>query len=140
MQTKPNWLIALFMFLSACVFSSDLVSQDWPQWLGENRDSMWNETGIVDSFPEDGPQLLWRAEIAGGYAGPAVANGMVYVADYVRAEGDARPNPGKRSELKVEERFNCFDAESGEQVWQHKYPCNYNFILYTQVSISFISI
>ena len=26
-------------------------ADDWPQWRGPNRDSVWNETGIMESFP-----------------------------------------------------------------------------------------
>src|SRR6478735_1615592 len=54
-------------------------ADDWPQWMGPNRDNVWRETGILDKFPPGGPKVVWRVPIAGGYAGPAVANGKVYV-------------------------------------------------------------
>ena len=59
--------------------SASLRGEDWPQWLGPNRDSVWSETGILDTFPDGGPKVLWRTPIKGGYSGPAVANGKVYV-------------------------------------------------------------
>ena len=31
-----------------------LLADDWPQWLGPNRDSVWRERGIVDRFPREG--------------------------------------------------------------------------------------
>src|SRR5580765_5333121 len=52
---------------------------DWPQWLGPQRDAIWMETGILDKFPSDGPPVRWRTKIGAGYAGPAVARGRVYV-------------------------------------------------------------
>src|SRR4051794_32810397 len=52
---------------------------DWPQWLGPNRDDVWRETGIVETFPTGGPKVLWRVPIASGYSGPAVAGGKVFV-------------------------------------------------------------
>ena len=54
-------------------------ADDWPQWMGPKRDNVWREKGILAKFPKDGPKVLWRTPIAGGYAGPAVAYGRVYV-------------------------------------------------------------
>ena len=49
------------------------AADDWPQWMGPQRDDVWRETGILPKFPEGGPKVLWRVPIAGGFAGPAVA-------------------------------------------------------------------
>src|SRR5207244_9259737 len=81
----------------------------WPQWMGPNRDGVWAETGVVERLPADGPKVLWRAPVGGGYSGPAVADGRVYVLDYVKSAGDDKPNPGKRSELQGKERVLCLD-------------------------------
>src|SRR5438309_10965009 len=67
---------------------------DWPQWLGPRRDSVWRETGIVDKFPKGGPKVVWQAPIRAGYSGPAVAGGRVYVMDRVLAEGAKNPGEG----------------------------------------------
>ena len=42
-------------------------ADDWPQWMGPNRDDVWREQGILDKFPKGGPKELWRAKIHGGY-------------------------------------------------------------------------
>ncbi len=57
-------------------------ADDWPQWMGPQRDGVLRETGLLDRFPKDGPKVLWRSKLAWGYAGPAVADGLVYVLDY----------------------------------------------------------
>ena len=31
-------------------------ADDWPQWLGPTRNSVWHETGILAKFPEGGPK------------------------------------------------------------------------------------
>ena len=62
-------------------------ADDWPQWMGPTRDAVWTETGILDQFPAGGPKELWRVAIGGGYAGPAVAGGRVYVADKKLKDG-----------------------------------------------------
>lgn len=46
---------------------------------GPRHDGVWRESGIVRSFPADGPKLLWRAPIHRGYAGPSVADGRILV-------------------------------------------------------------
>jgi outer membrane protein assembly factor BamB len=101
------------------------VADDWPQWMGPRRDAVWAETGIIDRFPAEGPKTLWRAAVGGGYAGPAVAGGRVYLIDYLKAEGDEKPNPIKRSELQGKERVLCFDAANGKPLWSHAYDCPY---------------
>jgi hypothetical protein len=61
--------------LAALVLAPAAAAADWPQWMGPNRDAVWPETGILDTFPEGGPKVLWKAPIGGGYTGPAVASG-----------------------------------------------------------------
>ena len=54
---------------------SILAADDWPQWMGPHRDNVWREQGILQAFPDGGPKVLWRSKVAGGYSGPAVADG-----------------------------------------------------------------
>lgn len=100
-------------------------ADDWPQWMGPGRDDQWLETGVLETFPEGGPKVLWRAPVAGGYAGPAVADGKVYVTDFVKEEGEAKNDPGGRVDLKGKERVLCFDAQGGAPIWTHEYDCEY---------------
>ena len=51
------------------------------QYHGPNRDNRSTETGLLDQWPEGGPELLWQVEGLGeGYGTVAVASGMIYVA------------------------------------------------------------
>ena len=98
---------------------------DWPQWMGPARDGVWRERGIVRRIPEGGLPVKWRAEVKGGYSGPAVAGGRVYLMDYERREGEAANDPGTRNELYGKERVLCFDAASGKLLWKHEYERPY---------------
>jgi outer membrane protein assembly factor BamB len=100
------------------------VGDDWPQWMGPNRDNIWRETGIVDTLPEGGPKILWRTKIAGGYAGPAVAGGRVFITDYVTAD-NVKVDNFDRKEFSGEEQVHCLDEASGKILWSHKYPVKY---------------
>ena len=53
--------------------------EDW-QWRGVNRNGMYNETGLLKAWPDDGPQLLWKFEGLGeGHTSVAIASGKVYI-------------------------------------------------------------
>src|SRR5579862_4489832 len=75
-------------------------AEDWPQWLGANRDSVWHETGVVDQFPPGGPPVKWRVNIGAGYSGPVVAKGRVYVTDRFLGAETANPtDPFQRGSI-----------------------------------------
>jgi outer membrane protein assembly factor BamB len=98
-------------------YSSTASADDWPQWRGIDRDGVWHETGVIDSFDSPRLPLRWRAEISSGYCGPTVAGGRVYVTDRV-----IKP--------KQIERVHCFDAKDGTPLWTHAYDCAYRGVEY----------
>ncbi|MGQ0635900.1 MAG: PQQ-binding-like beta-propeller repeat protein [Planctomycetaceae bacterium] len=106
--------------------TSVLRADDWPQWMGPDRDGNWREAGILEKFPDGGPQVLWRKPLAYGFAGPAVAEGRVYVTDY-RTDARIREisNPGARPPVDGRERVWCFDAKTGKELWKYEYECHY---------------
>lgn len=108
-----------------CLFAVSASADDWPQWLGPQRDSVWRETGIVKQFPKSGLPVKWRVPVQLGYSGPAVWGGKVFLTDYVKAAGTITNNPGGRDQLKGRERVLCFSAGSGELLWQHDYERDY---------------
>lgn len=103
---------------------TSVSAEDWPQWMGPQRDNVWREDGILDKFPEGGPKVLWRSPLAGGYAGPAVANGRVFVPDYVTADNVKVAN-FERNEFTGTERVLCLDEKTGKELWRHEYPVKY---------------
>jgi outer membrane protein assembly factor BamB len=91
-------------------------ADDWPQWGGLQRDLVWRETGIVDQLPPVDPKTgmlprMWTAKVGAGYAGPAVADGRVFVADRVADQNV--------------ERILAFDADTGRPIWTHQYEARY---------------
>jgi len=70
--------LSLFFF-----FGQMLFAEEWPQWMGPNRDAVWSEKGIIRKFPADGLKVIWRSPVAGGFSGPSVADGKVFVPDFV---------------------------------------------------------
>ncbi len=84
-------------------------SADWPQFLGPDRNGTSIETGLLTSWPKEGPPLLWEKEIGAGFSGPVIAGERLIL--FHRLEN--------------EEIVACLDAATGKQSWQFKYPTNY---------------
>ncbi|MFM8414398.1 MAG: PQQ-binding-like beta-propeller repeat protein [Planctomycetota bacterium] len=100
-------------------------ADDWPQWMGPRRDGVWREQGLVESLPAGGLTVKWRVPVKGGYSGPAVAQGRVYLMDYDRPEGELANSPNDRTELTGRERVLCLDAATGQLLWKHEYDRPY---------------
>ena len=91
-------------------FALSVIADDWPQWLGPKRDGVWREGHIVKKFPTGGPKVNWSVPIGGGYAGPAVASGRVYVLDRQLAKGNRNPqNLFDKGKLQGTERILCLN-------------------------------
>ena len=114
-------IVLTFLWLTA---AASAVADDWPQWMGPSRDNVWREAGLLETFPEGGPKVLWRAPIAGGYAGPAVAGGRVFVTDYVTND-DVKVANFERKTSTGTERVLCLDEATGKVLWKHEYPVTY---------------
>ena len=123
MNSLSRTLLALFALTLTLV---PAVADDWPQWLGPQRDGVWRETGIIDQFPAAGPEVLWRVPVAHGYSSPAVSGGFVYVSDYEVTSGEVVNNPGGRTPLQGKERVHCLDLATGATVWTHSMDRPYN--------------
>ena len=54
-------------------------ADDWPQWRGPNRDDISQEKGLLQEWPENGPERLWLFSDAGiGYSGFSVVGDTLY--------------------------------------------------------------
>jgi len=65
--------------VALCLCSTEVRAADWPQWRGQDRDGKSPETGLLQSWPEQGPPLAWQAEgLGGGFSSVAVAGDQIY--------------------------------------------------------------
>lgn len=112
-----TWLC--LTILGATVAQAD----DWPQWMGPKRDNVWRETGLVDKLPSE-PKIVWRTPVGGGYSGPAVAGGKVYVTDYVTKD-EVKVDNFARKQSTGMERILCLDEKTGKQLWMQQQPETY---------------
>ncbi|HEX7585981.1 MAG TPA: PQQ-binding-like beta-propeller repeat protein [Prolixibacteraceae bacterium] len=55
-------------------------SQNISQWRGANRDGIYPDKNLLESWPEGGPKLLWETEAIGnGYSSPVVAGDRLFI-------------------------------------------------------------
>jgi outer membrane protein assembly factor BamB len=116
--------ISFITLVFAVAPAATLLADDWPHWMGPRRDNVWRETGLVERFPEGGPRVVWRAAVAGGFAGLAVADGRVYVIDFETPE-NVKVSNFERTNFGGMERVLCLDEATGDEIWMQKYPVTY---------------
>ncbi len=117
-----------FVLLTVAVMAFMVMpatATDWPQWMGPTLDGNYTETGVIDRIPAEGLPIKWRKPINGGYSGPAVANGRVYVMDFVVTKGKVVNEPQGKPEIDGIERVLCLDEKTGDLIWKYEYPANY---------------
>ena len=113
---------SLLRSVGLLVLACGCLADDWPQWLGPQRDGIWRETGILDRFPAAGPKVHWRTPIGSGYSGPAVAQGRVYVMDRQPAQAVAG---AARGSIPGTERVLCLNETDGRVLWTYAYDSAY---------------
>lgn len=56
------------------------VKQEISEWRGPNRSGIYNETELLNEWPESGPELLWVSEgIGKGFGAPSILGDKIFV-------------------------------------------------------------
>src|ERR1700736_1337521 len=94
-------------------------AEDWPEYRGKGRTGVWNETGIIDKFPDGGLKIRWRTPVKTGFSGRAVAGGRVFLTDYT----EIRYPRGT-------ERALALDEKTGRVLWTQEWPADYGGLMW----------
>jgi outer membrane protein assembly factor BamB len=97
---------AAFIAILVALSVAAAVAAEWPGYFGPNRNSTSAEKGILRAWPKEGPKVLWTAAVGGGYGGPVVSGGKVYLLDRDDAVGD---------------KLRCLDFATGKELWSFSY-------------------
>ncbi len=103
-RRAATWLAVMVVLAAVCGGGR---AADWPQFGGCDRSHVSPETGLVRSFPEGGPPVLWRLDVEPGFGGAAARNGRVY---FMGSDYEAKT-----------ESLRCVDLETGKPLWEHCY-------------------
>jgi outer membrane protein assembly factor BamB len=70
-------IIALpVMILAIC----QVKAQASPNWRGQDRSGIYRETGLLQEWPAQGPEILWVFEQLGmGYSSPVFSDGKIFI-------------------------------------------------------------
>jgi len=98
--------------MAAGLISLPIVTRatDWPTFRGTDRTAVAPDTDLLETWPDDGPPLVWEGAGAGrGYASLAIAGNRIYtLGDSLSTAPDA------------DEYLSCFDRTTGRQLWKTK--------------------
>lgn len=83
---------------------------DWPGIRGPKYDCKSAETGLVDSWPEKGPPVLWTRELGQGYSSFVAWNNRI-ATQYQILSGQF---------------VVCLDADTGRTIWEYRYDWPYD--------------
>ncbi len=85
------------------------IGQDWPQFLGPERNLKTTYTNLNLAWPGGEPPVLWKKDLGSGWSAPVIAAGRLVLH---QREQD-------------EEVVACFDAATGEPRWESRTPATY---------------
>jgi outer membrane protein assembly factor BamB len=105
MKIKQIKIYVTLVILMAGI--ANVIAQDWPQFLGPKRNSTSDQKGILRTWPQQGPEVLWTVNVGIGFGGPVIKDGKVYLLD---------------RDDKVGDKLRCFDLSSGKELWNFGYP------------------
>ena len=98
--------IAILMLLATAAVAR---AADWPDWRGPNLDRHYAGPPLVTSFdPEDGTNVLWKNDEAGGISTPVIMGGRLFTL--------VRHKPDTKEEA---EKVLCLDAATGKKLWEN---------------------
>ncbi len=148
MKVEVAWLrvnrVVTAAALGLLFLAPVLVAEDWPRWRGPRGDGSWHGPKLPEKWPAAGLKRIWSQPIGGGYAGPAVVDGRLFILDRhpavghrPAADGQKKDEPtGRRADSRLgegptadwatgRERILCLDAATGKRLWLHEYATAY---------------
>ena len=117
---RPVTTIFGCALIVAMAISLPATAEDWPNWRGPARNGTSAETGLISSWSPEGENLIWRNDFV-GRSTPVVFDGRV-CASGRSGEGITR-----------QEMVACFDAESGEKLWDYRFNVYHTSVPWNRV-------
>ena len=96
-------MVLLKIFACVTVFSSVLFGSDWSAYLGPLRNGVSQDKNLLSSFPNEGPEILWRASMGVGWSAPVISDDLLYITSY---------------EDNNKEVVLCLNAITGKEIWK----------------------
>ncbi|MCA9193215.1 MAG: PQQ-like beta-propeller repeat protein [Planctomycetales bacterium] len=102
---KSKLIVGLWALGSVFNVVNRVGADDWPQWMGANRDARVSDFQTPKSWPSD-LKKQWSVEVGNGVATPALVGKRLFAF-------------GRQGEDEV---VRCLDSETGQEIWTYRYP------------------
>ena len=99
-----NFKLVLSLCCVLFSFAGVAHAADSPQFLGANRNGICTETGLISTFPKEGPEVVWKMLLGVGMSGLAIADGTVYT----------------MTQNEADQMVVALNAATGEKKWETK--------------------
>lgn len=77
-----RFLLLFVLNLSVAALAGDKIT--WPCFHGPQRDNLATDTGLMQAWPQDGPELLWTVSgIGHGYSSVAIVGERIFTAGMI---------------------------------------------------------
>jgi len=75
-----RYLFFSFFAAFVIIFSPAVSAQEILQWRGADRTGIYSESGLLTSWPVQGPELLWEFDgLGNGYGSPVITKKNIFV-------------------------------------------------------------
>lgn len=118
---KKGKIIASYLGTAIALSSlAPVVSAQWPQWGGKNRDFVADAKDLAPSWAEGGPRKIWSRTFGSGHSSLSYVDDRLY--GMYREDGAENvddtlgPIGGDANEVVV-----ALDAQTGKIIWEYKY-------------------
>ena len=79
---------AVILLITSILISLIVAAQTPTRWRGPNGNGIYDETGLLEEWPESGPEIIWHFEGLGeGHSSPVIANDLIYISGMVEDTG-----------------------------------------------------
>lgn len=100
---------ASVLWTGAALLTAAPGADDWPQFLGPQRNGVSDGPGLAKAWPKEGPPVIWQRDVGEGFSGPAVSDERLILFH-------------RLSDQAVVE---CLEARSGKVVWKAGHSTDY---------------
>lgn len=86
-----------------------LHGSDWPHLLGPTRNAVYAGPALADTWPAEGPRVVWKLDVGEGYSSPVVAEGRLI----------------QCHRLEDELHVDCLDPLTGKRHWTFRHEMKF---------------
>jgi outer membrane protein assembly factor BamB len=97
-------VLTAFLVGGLSVNGQEATPTDWPHLRGPNRDAVSTQKGIMSTWPEGGPPVLWSRQLGQGYSGFVAVGGRLFT----------------QFQSRLAQYAICLNAQTGNEIWRQR--------------------